>query len=266
MLKSKLINLENTIKDMRSVLIAYSGGVDSTFLLKVAVDTLGNKAVAVTARSETYPESEFKEACNFAGNIGAKHIVINTEELQNTRFRNNPAKRCYWCKKELFGKLKDIAYNEDIKFVVDGANYDDTKDYRPGIEAADKLGVRHPLIEAGMTKEDIRAISHKLKLPTWNKPAYACLASRIPYGEKITEEKLMMVNKAEEFLKGIGIKQVRVRHHSYTARIEVDRNSIEKLCREEIRDKIVKELKKLGYKYVTVDLEGYRSGSMNEVL
>ncbi|MFC2061214.1 ATP-dependent sacrificial sulfur transferase LarE [Elusimicrobiota bacterium] len=265
-MNSKLNDLKDILGDMKSVLIAFSGGVDSTFLVKVARDTLGDRAVAVTAHSESYPDRELKEARRLAADIGVRHIIIDTEELKDTKFSSNPARRCFWCKTELFKNLRTIAKEENLSFVIDGANYDDTGDFRPGIEAADKLDVRHPLIELKMTKEDIRSISRELKLETWNKPAYACLASRIPYGENITGEKLVMVEKAEEFLKSIGMEQVRVRNSSCTARIEVDQGNISKLSQKGVRDEIVKEFRKLGYKYVTLDLQGYRSGSMNEVL
>ena len=264
MLEEKLDSLKKTLKSLESVVIAYSGGVDSTFLSKVAFDVLGDNALAVTAKSETYPRSEFEEAIKFAGEMGVKHEAIVSEELDIPEFSDNPVNRCYYCKKELFAKLKETAKERGFKHVVDGSNYDDLDDYRPGMQAVEELGVRSPLKEAGMTKDDIRELSKRMGLPTWDKPSFACLSSRFPYGNKITREKLTAVGEAEIFLRNLGIRQLRVRHHDKIARVEVAEEDMETLFRH--REQIVEKLKELGYNYVTMDLQGYRTGSMNEVL
>ena len=252
---------------MKQALVAYSGGADSTFLLKVAVDTLGKQNVlAVTAKSETYTSSELKDAVKNAKRIGARHIIISTNELKNPDFRKNPADRCYYCKSELFNRLKKIAKKENIKFVIDASNADDLKDYRPGAKAKNELGIRSPLQESGFTKNDIRRFSKKLGLSTWDKPAMACLASRLPYGEKIEADKLRKIEAAEEFLGRLGFRQVRVRCHGDMARIEVPSVDIKRLNKDEIRGKITARLKALGFLYITLDLQGYRTGSLNEVL
>jgi uncharacterized protein len=249
---------------MRSVLIAFSGGVDSTFLLKMAHDILGNKVLAITAQSETYPESELKEARRMAKLIGAKHKILQTKELKKKNFYRNPPNRCYFCKKELFSELKKIAKKRKIKYILDASNFDDLKDYRPGRTAAKELGVRSPLAEVGLTKQEIRLVSKKLKLPTWSKPAQACLASRIPYGEKITEPKLKGIAGAEAFLKKMGMTNLRVRNHQQIARIETAPGDLPLILKNS--KKIIREFKKLGFHYITLDLEGYRTGSLNEVL
>ena len=266
-MNKKLQHLKKLLNGMGSVLIAYSGGVDSTFLLKVAKDVLDDdKVLAVTADSLTYPACEIKEAETIAKKLKVKHLVIKTNELFNQKFTENPANRCYWCKRELFSKLIALAKEYKLNYVLDGSNYDDTKDFRPGMKAARELDVRSPLEEAGLTKDEIRSLSERLGLPTWNKPSLACLASRFPYGMRITKENLAKVDKAESFLRRFGITQVRVRHHDQIARIEVLKNEISGLLKEETMDKIVTKFKGLGYTYVTVDLEGYRTGSMNETL
>lgn len=265
-LDMKFQKLKDNLRDLGSVAIAYSGGVDSTFLLKVAADVLGDKVIAITAKSSTYPEREFKEAVKYIKDIGAKHIVIISEELEIEGFAKNPVNRCYFCKKELFSKIRKVADDNNIKEVLDGANVDDVSDFRPGMKAAKELQVISPLKDAGFTKNDIRELSKKLGVPTWNKPAFACLSSRFPYGNEITVEKLSMVERAEQFLLDLGFKQIRVRHHEDIARVEVNAEERYKFFDIEMMDKVGNELKSIGFKYVTLDLLGYRTGSMNEVL
>jgi len=253
---------------MEKVLIAFSGGVDSTFLIKAAKDALGARNVlAVTATSETYPKSELKDAKRLANIIGVKHTVIATEEFKDIKFTANPPQRCYYCKSELFDKLKKIARTDGFKYVADASNYDDRKDFRPGALAAKENKVRSPLKEARLTKDDIRNFSKQLGLPTWNKPSYACLASRIPYHDAITKRKLNAVESAEEFLrKKAAVGQVRVRCHGDIARIEVTPKDMRRLVDGKASGDIVRRLNALGFKYVTVDLKGYRTGSMNPAL
>ena len=259
--QDKIGIVKSILSSMGEVLIAYSGGVDSTLLLKIAKEVLGDKVLAVTARSETYPEEEIEAAVELAKSLGVKHQIIETKELEDERFISNPSDRCYFCKQELFSNLIKMANGS---FVLDGAHFDDLKDHRPGKKAAEELGVRSPLQEAKLTKEEIRAVSRELNLPTWNKPSLACLASRFPYGMRLTRENLKKVAEAERYLKSLGLKQVRVRHHSDSARIEVPKENIPLLFKK--HKEIIGKLKNLGYTYITVDLEGYRSGSMNEVL
>ena len=265
-LHEKLDKLKENIKSMGSLAVAFSGGVDSTFLIKVAYDVLKDKVVAVTARSSTYPEREFKEAVAFVSELGAKHVVIISEELDIEGFAANPVDRCYHCKKELFTKILEVAKQSDVKFVADGSNMDDLGDYRPGMVAAKELKVVSPLKEVGMTKEDIRILSKEMGLPTWDKPAFACLSSRFPYGQQITREKLDMVDKAEQFLLDLGFRQMRVRHHGEIARIEVAVQERKKFFNEELMDLINKKFKEIGFSYTSLDLKGYRTGSMNETI
>lgn len=265
-LHEKLNRLKEQLKSLGSAAVAYSGGVDSTFLLKVAYEVLGDNVVAVTARSSTYPEREFNEAVKYIKEIGAKHIVIISEELEIEGFSQNPKNRCYFCKRELFSKIRALADEKGINAVLDGSNLDDTGDYRPGMQAAKEIRVISPLKENGLTKNDIRELSKEMGIPTWNKPSFACLSSRFPYGNEITEPKLKMVEQAEQFLLDLGFRQLRVRHHEDIARIEVASHERSRFFDEDLMDKVAEEFKKIGYKYVTLDMQGYRTGSMNEVL
>jgi uncharacterized protein len=261
----KLRRLKSILKSMDSVLVAYSGGVDSTFLLKVAQGVLPkDKLLAVTADSSTYPRGELNFSSKIAKSLGVRHTIIKTGELQNKRFASNPVNRCYFCKLELFSRLKNIAAKHKLNFVLDASNVSDKKDFRPGNRAKEKLGIRSPLEEAGFSKEDIRSLSRKLKLVTWDKPSLACLASRVPYGTKISKAILKRIDKAEAGLRKLGFKQVRVRHYNGLCRIEVAKKDINRLINK--RDEAVASLKQLGYNYITIDLEGYRSGSLNEVI
>ncbi len=251
---------------MGSLAIGFSGGVDSTFLLKVAHDILKDKALAVIARSSTYPEREFRQAEDFVNKMGIKHVVIVSEELDIEGFSGNPVNRCYFCKKELFTKVSEVARENGIQYMADGANFDDLSDYRPGMLATTELQVVSPLKESGLTKDNIRLLSKEMGLPTWDKPAFACLASRFPYGQEITVEKLGMVDKAEQYLLDTGFRQVRVRHHGEVARIEVSVNERNKFFSEEIMDKVHAKLNEIGFAYIALDLKGYRTGSMNEAV
>ncbi|WP_315110249.1 ATP-dependent sacrificial sulfur transferase LarE [Clostridium intestinale] len=266
LLDEKLELLKDIIRKKGSAAVAFSGGVDSTFLIKVAKEVLGDKLIAITATSSTYPERELNEAIKYAKDFGVKHIIISSEELDIEGFANNPKNRCYYCKKELFTKVKEVALENGVEYVFDGSNLDDNGDYRPGMLAAKELLVISPLKEAGLTKKDIRDLSKEYGLETWNKPAFACLSSRFPYGNKITLPKLKMIDKAEQFLLDMGIRQVRVRHHGEIARIEVAPEEREKFFNVEFMDKISSKFKEIGFIYTTLDIAGYRTGSMNEVL
>ena len=265
--EGKFIKLKEIFLSMGKVVVAYSGGVDSTLLLKAAKESLGEKHVlAVTALSPLFPDRELAGAKRMAQEMGVKHILIESNELEIDGFSKNPSNRCYFCKKELFEEMQSLARKEAISFVVEGSTLDDEKDHRPGRRAIQELGIRSPLQEARFTKEDVRELSRTLGLPTWDKPSFACLASRFPYGEEITPEGLRMVDEAENFLFSLGFKQVRVRHYQSLARIEVYPEEMSRLMNGSLREKVVNCLKKIGYRYVTLDLQGFRSGSMNEVL
>jgi len=262
-MKIKIEKLIKILTSQKRLLVAFSGGVDSTLLLYLAVRTLGKENVlAVTATSETYCQKELIQAKETAKKIGVKHLVIKTSELKNKKFKANLPQRCFYCKNELFAKLNQIA-RENSMTLCDATNFSDLTDYRPGRIAAKKHNVCSPLEEAGFTKEDIRKLAKRKKLSNWNTPAQACLASRIPYGTPITKNALEKVHKAEEALKKLGFNIVRVRHHGTIARIEVGEDEINKVLNRDIRTSILKSLKKLGWAYITIDLSGYRSGSLN---
>ncbi len=261
-LHDKVSHLESIIRDMQSVLVAFSGGVDSTVLLKVAYDVLGERCIAGTADSETYPREELGLAKELAADIGCTHIIVTTRELDLEGYARNDTDRCYFCKKTLFTELEPVAKAHGITNIIYGAMADDVGTHRPGHQAAKEFNVRSPLIEAGIGKAEIRVLAKSFGLSNWNKPSYACLSSRIQYGERVTADKLRVLDEAERFMRTLGFVQFRVRHHDSMARIEVTADQF--ALAVDHRDAITTQLKTLGYKYVTLDLTGYRSGSMNE--
>jgi len=262
----KLENLKELLKSYGGVAVAYSSGVDSTFLLKVASEVLGEKAIAVTGISCVFPQRESVEAKEFCIENNIKQVIVPINEIELDEFRHNPPNRCYICKKGIFGKVIAAAKEHGIDVVVDGSNKDDEGDYRPGMQALKELGIKSPLRELGFTKEEIRKLSREYNLPTWSKPAYACLSSRFPYGEEITEEKLKMVELAEDYLMNHGFEQMRVRIHGKIARIELLPQDINRMLDETFREEVYKELQSYGFEYVSLDLKGYRMGSMNETI
>jgi len=266
-LNGKLLRLKTMLAQMESLIVAFSGGVDSTLLLKVAREVLGDKVLAVTAVSQLTPRQERSDAVELAELIGADHLQVETDDLADAAFVANPRDKCYHCKKRRFGLLLKLAGEKGVKVVADGTNSDDFDDYRPGMKAVRELGIRSPLSEAGLCKDEIRRLSRQLGLPTWDKPSAACLASRVPYGYLITAEKLKQIDDGETYLHSLGIcRQVRVRYHGSVARLEVDPQSVARFMEEGIRTRITDFFKKLGFQFVALDLEGYAMGSLNRAI
>ena len=266
-LEQKARKIKSLILEMDSALVAFSGGVDSTLVLALAHDVLGEKALAVTAQSASMPDREMKACHQLAKEIGVRHLIVKTEEMSNPNYRANPANRCYHCKTELYSRLKKVAQQENIFHILNGTNTDDLGDYRPGLESAREQGVRSPLVEAQFSKQEVRELSRMMKLSIWNKPAMACLSSRIPYGQPVTPEKLAMIEQSEDLLLALGFTQVRVRHLGTLARIELDKNEMPRYQNDKSIQKAVQEkFRSLGFNSVMLDPEGYRMGSLNSAL
>lgn len=263
-LQEKVDRLYDCLRDYEKVIVAFSGGVDSTFLAEAAQHALGDNALAVTAISDSYPIREMKAAQDIAKQIGIRFETVNTEELELEGYASNPTDRCFFCKTELFDKLHPIADKYNVGTIVYGAIPDDVGDHRPGMDAAKQMGIQAPLIDVDITKAEIREISKAWDLPTWDKPAFACLSSRFPYGMRITRKLLRQVDDAEQYLYDLGIRQFRVRHHGELARIELEADEMSRLYQKETRTRINEHFRSIGYAHVTLDLQGYRSGSLNE--
>jgi uncharacterized protein len=265
-IEQKWDRLRTLLRGIKCAVLAYSGGVDSSLLLRATAEVMGHRLIAVTAVSETYPRGELEAAKEFARTLGVTHRILRTQELSSEEFARNSPERCYFCKKELYGKLKKIAETEGISCILDGSNTDDLVDYRPGRKAAEEFSVRSPLVETELSKSDVRELARFLNLPMWDKPSLACLSSRIPYGTRITPDIIETVQTAEDHLRVLGFRQVRVRHHGEIARIEIDREAFGQILTDDVVERITAALRGLGYVYVCLDLEGYRTGSMNAAL
>jgi uncharacterized protein len=264
--EQKELFLRSLMREMNSVLVAYSGGVDSSYLALIATQELTENALCVTGISPSVSDAQQKQAKKIARDFNFNHVTIQTEELENPDYKSNPANRCYFCKDELYGKLRPIARDANIEFILDGANADDVGDYRPGRKAATENGVRSPLIEAGLTKDEIRELSRGQNLPTWDEPASPCLSSRIAYGLPVTIERLSKIERGEEFMRSLGFREFRVRVHNELVRLEIAPAEMDRAFEPGTTEKLASKFRKLGFKYVTIDLHGFRSGAMNEVL